>query len=146
MHQAQNGQSREKSSVEQKPKANDSSNAPTANVEESEDESESRIGKFHIERILGVGAFSTVALARSTRESAGTGQLVALKMLEREPCMQNERMRVSWVREVEVLKVSMSFKKFTECSIFVLTRKYTKAHCSPQYCSFSFLLLDAKTS
>ncbi|PWN42422.1 kinase-like protein [Ceraceosorus guamensis] len=31
-------------------------------------------------------------------------QLVALKMLEREPCAQNERMRVSWVREVEVLK------------------------------------------
>lgn len=30
--------------------------------------------------------------------------LVALKMMAREPCEQNERMRVSWVREVEVLK------------------------------------------
>lgn len=30
--------------------------------------------------------------------------LYALKMMAREPCEQNERMRVSWVREVEVLK------------------------------------------
>lgn len=32
------------------------------------------------------------------------GTLVALKMLAREPCANNERMKVSWVREVEVLK------------------------------------------
>lgn len=32
------------------------------------------------------------------------GTLIALKMMEREPCEQNQRMRVSWVREVEVLK------------------------------------------
>lgn len=31
--------------------------------------------------------------------------LVALKIMAREPCKQNERMNVSWVRKVEVLKV-----------------------------------------
>lgn len=36
----------------------------------------------------------------------GEDKLVALKIMAREPCEQNERMRVSWVREVEVLKVS----------------------------------------
>ncbi|CAO1619818.1 unnamed protein product [Sympodiomycopsis kandeliae] len=36
--------------------------------------------------------------------SSSEGKLVALKMLAREPCAQNERMKVSWVREVEVLK------------------------------------------
>lgn len=33
-----------------------------------------------------------------------TDELVALKMLDREPCNHNERLKVSWVREVEVLK------------------------------------------
>lgn len=40
----------------------------------------------------------------SASSGAAEGELVALKMMEREPCQQNERMRVSWVREVEVLK------------------------------------------
>lgn len=40
-------------------------------------------------------------LSSSTTSSSS---LVALKMMAREPCEQNERMRVSWVREVEVLR------------------------------------------
>lgn len=82
-----------------------------ATAEESEDESAGRIGCYQIKRTLGVGAFSRVVLASEIRStprsrSEGADGMVALKMLEREPCMQNERMRVSWVREVEVLKVS----------------------------------------
>ena len=108
-------------------------------VEEEEAEEEEvgdQVGPYRIERTLGVGAFSRVALARLVRapraeaktdkrissladlrqralsltksitaSSPSSGEdLVALKMLDREPCNQNERMRVSWVREVEVLK------------------------------------------
>lgn len=48
---------------------------------------------------------SRPATPASTNEESYTGgELVALKMIERQPCEQNERMRVSWVREVEVLK------------------------------------------
>uniref|UniRef100_V5GFV6 Protein kinase n=2 Tax=Kalmanozyma brasiliensis (strain GHG001) TaxID=1365824 RepID=V5GFV6_KALBG len=36
--------------------------------------------------------------------SHGRDEVVALKMLDREPCNNNERLKVSWVREVEVLK------------------------------------------
>lgn len=103
---------------------------------EEEDESAGRVGPYQIVRTLGVGAFSRVVLARGTsakgartgagavngegsaskaaanaaanseREESDAEGLVALKMIDREPCDQNERMRVSWVREVEVLKVS----------------------------------------
>jgi hypothetical protein len=87
----------------------------SANIaEESENEEEGMIGRYKVERILGVGAFSRVVLASesSEREKAGgSGGLVALKMLEREPCKQNERMRVSWVREVEVLKVRLQHRR-----------------------------------
>lgn len=81
-------------------------------MEESEDESTGRVGRYQIETTLGVGAFSRVALASERKTSSTRGSqvpdgLVALKMIEREPCNQNERMRVSWVREVEVLKVSI---------------------------------------
>lgn len=86
----------------------------TPTMEESEDESVSRVGSYAVERVLGMGAFSKVVLARrqrvnqnATPTSSAPGQfgdLVALKMLEKEPCRQNERMRVSWVREVEVLR------------------------------------------
>lgn len=69
--------------------------------DESEDETTGRVGAYAVERVLGKGAFSRVVLARKQKGSDG---LVALKMLEKEPCRQNERMRVSWVREVEVLK------------------------------------------
>ncbi|PWN37989.1 kinase-like protein [Meira miltonrushii] len=85
----------------------------TPTMEESEDESVSRVGSYAVERVLGMGAFSKVVLARRQRVNqtvtgahapSSVGDLVALKMLEKEPCRQNERMRVSWVREVEVLR------------------------------------------
>ncbi|UZJ52682.1 hypothetical protein CBS101457_002002 [Exobasidium rhododendri] len=110
MHQSKDLHNGEKSSSNQQRNDQASSNLS----EESEDEEEGRIGRYQIERILGVGAFSRVALAserwmskssqRSRKEKARSGGFVALKILEREPCLQNERMRVSWVREVEVLK------------------------------------------
>lgn len=94
------------------------SSQTTPTMEESEDESASRIGSYTVERVLGMGAFSKVVLARRQRINQPAlsntnstsvvpgqlGDLVALKMLEKEPCRQNERMRVSWVREVEVLR------------------------------------------
>lgn len=90
-------------------------------TEEEEDEVRGIIGPYSVERTLGVGAFSRVVLAArkagtppppppsngstDKRSSVSVSRdLVALKMLERAPCMQNERMKVSWVREVEVLK------------------------------------------
>ncbi|KAN0059860.1 hypothetical protein ACQY0O_008434 [Thecaphora frezii] len=81
-----------------------------------EQESGDIIGPYRREAILGVGAFSQVALGRAVRPSPSAiaaerrpdtmpgDELVALKMLDREPCSHNERLKVSWVREVEVLK------------------------------------------
>jgi serine/threonine protein kinase len=59
-----------------------------------------RIGDYLIARLLGKGAFSRVALAEKE------GEQVALKLIERKSCEGNERMRISVLREVEVLKVS----------------------------------------
>lgn len=70
------------------------------------------VGAYRIVRILGKGAFSRVALASrkgKEREVDPTGppdELVALKMIARRSYEGNERMRISVVREVEVLKVS----------------------------------------
>ncbi|CAO1631150.1 unnamed protein product [Parajaminaea phylloscopi] len=49
---------------------------------------------------------ATGECAASAADDCGSRnpRVVALKMMAREPCEQNERMRVSWVREVEVLK------------------------------------------
>ncbi|EPQ25850.1 uncharacterized protein PFL1_06946 [Pseudozyma flocculosa PF-1] len=94
------------------------------NAEEvaEEDEEGDIVGPYRSEKVLGVGAFSKVVLGRAVRPRRGgsggrstTGAVVrngtppvdervALKMLDREPCSQNERLKVSWVREVEVLK------------------------------------------
>ncbi|GAA5989300.1 hypothetical protein JCM10908_001247 [Rhodotorula pacifica] len=80
-----------------------------------------RLGDFVIERALGKGAFSRVALARrseaferqrpkmghartASRDGGGDGGLVALKLVRRKACEGNERMRISVMREVEVLK------------------------------------------
>ncbi|GAA5952419.1 hypothetical protein JCM10213_006674 [Rhodosporidiobolus nylandii] len=71
-----------------------------------------RIGEYTVERVLGKGAFSRVALARPRRERAGGKDaaggggegLVALKLVARSACEGNERMRISVLREVEVLK------------------------------------------
>lgn len=81
-----------------------------------------RLGEFVIERTLGKGAFSRVALARksealdrsrakpghartASRDGGSDGGLVALKLVKRKACEGNERMRISVMREVEVLKV-----------------------------------------
>ena len=72
------------------------------------------IGAFTVVKLLGKGAFSRVALATrkgKEREVDGdegekAGELVALKMIAKRSYEGNERMRISVVREVEVLKVS----------------------------------------
>lgn len=79
-----------------------------------------RLGDYVIERLLGKGAFSRVALARmgkgkeraakghartASRDAGADGGLVALKMIGKKGCESNERMRISVLREVEVLKV-----------------------------------------
>ncbi|KPV75340.1 uncharacterized protein RHOBADRAFT_53329 [Rhodotorula graminis WP1] len=83
-----------------------------------------RVGDYVVERVLGTGSFSRVALARLAkgksreRESSSRGAatptgtsgssvepgLVALKLLLKKTCEANERMRISVMREVEVLK------------------------------------------
>lgn len=88
-----------------------------------------RLGEYTVERILGKGAFSRVALATRrrvsptrrrgdalrTKGSEGVQEReeereveeekVALKLVARSACEGNERMRISVLREVEVLKV-----------------------------------------
>lgn len=60
------------------------------------------IGAYEVVKVLGKGAFSRVALAKGKgRED----ELVALKLIARSSYAGNERMRISVVREVEVLKV-----------------------------------------
>lgn len=67
------------------------------------------VGQFVVVKLLGKGAFSRVALASrkgKEREEEGiVGELVALKMITKRSYEGNERMRISVVREVEVLKV-----------------------------------------
>ncbi|GAA5844269.1 hypothetical protein JCM11251_003747 [Rhodosporidiobolus azoricus] len=80
-----------------------------------------RLGDYVVERVLGKGAFSRVALAKRIwregegergmpRERAdvsdeeGKAGLFALKLVARTACEENERMRISVLREVEVLK------------------------------------------
>ncbi|PWZ00345.1 kinase-like protein, partial [Testicularia cyperi] len=123
---------------ENKTTSSGSLTTPTISAADDEEEEDgARIGPYHIEKTLGVGAFSRVALGRliATQQSKTSKpeklisslsalrqrarrrpdedthaqeppaeELVALKMLDREPCNQNERLKVSWVREVEVLK------------------------------------------
>lgn len=83
-----------------------------------------RVGDYVVERVLGTGSFSRVALARlakgkdleqrvlspsharaPSRDAGTDGGLVALKLLLKKTCEANERMRISVMREVEVLKV-----------------------------------------
>ncbi|GAA5944225.1 hypothetical protein JCM1841_003038 [Sporobolomyces salmonicolor] len=71
-----------------------------------------RVGEFVVERLLGKGAFSRVALARRGRvqkgkareQDDGNEEKVALKLIAKRTCEGNERMRISVLREVEVLK------------------------------------------
>lgn len=69
---------------------------------EREDEKEGLVGPYHVLSRLGTGAFSKVLLAEPlSQERKGR---VALKMIACEPWKIDKRMRVSWIREVEVLK------------------------------------------
>ncbi|KAE8265113.1 hypothetical protein A4X09_0g6762 [Tilletia walkeri] len=79
----------------------------------------------------------TAAVMRAAATAAGHGglpqgsqQVYALKMLEREPCRTNQRMKVSWVREVEVLK------HISHPSLIHLVRSF----CTPTY---NILVLEA---
>ncbi|KAJ9477860.1 Serine/threonine-protein kinase KIN4 [Pseudozyma hubeiensis] len=118
------------SSISPTPPGREQSSPPVIAEAREEEEDGDRIGPYRIEKTLGVGAFSRVALGRLLRGVGGgkpdkmiatlpelrqralqnmeasreTDELVALKMLDREPCNNNERLKVSWVREVEVLK------------------------------------------
>ncbi|TKY85334.1 hypothetical protein EX895_005496 [Sporisorium graminicola] len=126
------------SSIFPRPPILDEPSPPAFGEPREEEEEDGRIGPYRIEKTLGVGAFSRVALGRLIRTSTGVGpyrmiaslpdlrqralqkprstgnnaddgshesdEVVALKMLDREPCNNNERLKVSWVREVEVLK------------------------------------------
>ncbi|CDR88583.1 related to SNF1-related protein kinase KIN10 [Sporisorium scitamineum] len=125
------------SSIFPRPSNREEPSQPAFADPRDEEEEDGRIGPYRIEKTLGMGAFSRVALGRLIRtptsgrsdrmiaslpelrqralqKPRSTGndadgardsdELVALKMLDREPCNNNERLKVSWVREVEVLK------------------------------------------
>lgn len=79
--------------------------------------------QWELEEVMGAGAFSVVWSARECAcERAGAGHelqggsgrgqygaqqgLVAIKMMDRRICRENDRTRVSFLREVAVLKVS----------------------------------------
>ena len=83
---------------------------------------------YQVVRLLGTGAFSQVVLARRTQPgkreeneafanvrqrrisaSMGEGVLVAIKVIDRRTCEANDRMRISVLREVEVLQVKFCY-------------------------------------
>lgn len=68
---------------------------------EQEDEQAGRVGPYRVLSRLGTGAFSKVLLAEPLGPPQGR---VALKMIACEPWKIDRRMRVSWVREAEVLR------------------------------------------
>lgn len=70
---------------------------------EEEDEQEGRVGPYRVLSRLGTGAFSKVLLAEPRDPGARRGR-VALKMIACEPWQVDKRMRVSWIREAEVLR------------------------------------------
>lgn len=73
------------------------------------------VGDYVVVNSLGKGAFSKVALARKRIKDASRSRsvsedegLVALKMIRKKLYDENDRMKTSVTREVEVLKVSFS--------------------------------------
>lgn len=65
--------------------------------------------------VLGQGAFSLVWSAHQVEESqssdsSSSSSLVAIKMMDRRICRENDRTRISFVREVSVLKVSSNLR------------------------------------
>ncbi|GAA5888036.1 hypothetical protein JCM16303_000188 [Sporobolomyces ruberrimus] len=79
-----------------------------------------RVGEYSVVRLLGKGAFSRVALAQKDNET----KQVALKLMDRKSCEGNERMRISVLREVEVLK-NISHPSLVTLSSSFLTPLYT---------------------
>lgn len=75
---------------------------------------------WRLERVLGEGAFSRVWSARSLVRNKGKAratdegpdeeeaacEVVAIKMMDKRICRDNDRTRISFEREVAVLKVS----------------------------------------
>lgn len=88
-----------------------------------EGESPRVIHAWKVEKVLGEGAFSRVWSARSVTLSKGKGKetetdastdavetgsdVVAIKMMDKRICKDNDRTRISFEREVAVLKVSL---------------------------------------
>ncbi|GAA6012177.1 hypothetical protein JCM11491_001775 [Sporobolomyces phaffii] len=84
-----------------------------------------RVGDYIIQRLLGKGAFSRVALAQMDgKDAVGGHNQVALKLMDRKSCEGNERMRISVLREVEVLK-NISHPSLVTLSTSFLTPFYT---------------------
>lgn len=90
-----------------------------------EGESSRVIHAWKVEKVLGEGAFSRVWSARSVTLSKGKGketdastdavetgsEVVAIKMMDKRICKDNDRTRISFEREVAVLKVSLSLNR-----------------------------------
>lgn len=78
---------------------------------QEEDETSGTVGPYRILSVLGTGAFSKVVLAeplqpaiKATPLRGDPSKLVAVKMIACDPCKIEKRMRVSWVREAEILR------------------------------------------
>lgn len=102
------------------------------------------LGEYRIEKMLGKGAFSRVALGRRTvTDKTSGGELVALKLIAVKSYEGNERMRISVVREVDVLKVcSLSW---TVCRVPAdFARRVRRAEYSTSFARVAVdFLLDA---
>lgn len=70
-------------------------------ITEHEDETAGTIGPYKIVSQLGTGAFSQVLLADPL---AKRGSRVAVKLIASTPWKTDKRVRVSWVREAEILR------------------------------------------
>ncbi|GAA6051333.1 hypothetical protein JCM3770_004488 [Rhodotorula araucariae] len=110
----------------QKVSSSAESSAPTINPAPHDEEPAplrqgDRVGDYIVQRVLGKGSFSRVALARlakgkgrdtdaqihartASRDAGADGGLVALKLIGKKSYETNERMRISVMREAEVLK------------------------------------------
>ncbi|GAA5933171.1 uncharacterized protein JCM15063_002317 [Sporobolomyces koalae] len=95
--------------------------APGTPAQEGQIEQGDVVGHYSIQKVLGKGAFSRVALALDDKQA---GHQVALKLMDRKSCEGNERMRISVLREVEVLKNISHPSLVTLCDPFI-TPTYT---------------------
>lgn len=109
---------------------------------------------WRLERVLGEGAFSRVWSARSLIRNKGKGretdegeyqeetssEVVAIKMMDKRICKDNDRTRISFEREVAVLKVS--HKKASSLSRHTKQCFDLSAHMSPSNCRVQVFLLD----